>query len=92
MEYALQIAKLQKNCEDVVSSRDEASANVLKLHKDILMAKSKIEQRESMNIQNIKTQAKLDTLEKMWKDILEKQSFTSSSLESIVRTLQTFIQ
>ena len=45
-----------------------------------------------MNTQYIKTQAKLDTLEKMWKDILEKQSFTSSSLEAVVRTLQTFVQ
>ena len=92
----LQMAKLQKNYEDVVSSRDEASAKVVKLHKDMLMAKSKIEQGDQdvklMNTQSIKTQAKLDALEKMWKDILENQSFTSSSLAAVVRTLQTFIQ
>lgn len=92
----LQMAKLQKNYEDVVSSRDEASAKVVKLLKDMLMAESKIEQRDQdvklMNTQSIKTQAKLDALEKMWKDILENQSFTSSSLAAVVRTLQTFIQ
>ena len=62
----------------------------------MLMAKSKIEHGDqdvkSMNTQYIETQTKLDTLENMWKDILEKQSFTFSSLEVVVRTLQIFIQ
>ena len=37
-------------------------------------------------------QAKLDALEKVWKDILEKQSFESSSLGTVVKALQTLIQ
>lgn len=87
---------LQKYYALVVSSEKEASVMMVELNKDILAAEFKIEKGtldvQSINIQYIKTQAKLDTMEKMWKDTVEKLSFTSSSLETVITSLQTLIQ
>jgi hypothetical protein len=60
----LQMANLQENYEKVVSSRDAASRDVTKLRQDLVIANLKLEQGDT---QHIKTQAKLDTMEKMWK-------------------------
>ena len=82
-EMHLQMENVQNDYANLVSSKDEASATIRQLNRDIVTANLKIERRDqdlkSMDTQYMKAQAKIDTLENMLKATLEKPSFTSSS-------------
>lgn len=87
----LQTENFQKEYARVVSSRDEASARILQLNKDMLVTKSRVEKGDQdvklITTQCIKTQAKLDALETMGKDILENCRQNFANLHSAVGLL-----
>ena len=95
-EMHIQMENIQKDYASVVSLKCEASAKIHQLSRDIDAANLKTEQQNEefklMEIQRVKAQAKIDTLENVLKATLQKQSFASSSLETLVGNLQTFIQ
>jgi len=95
-EMRIQMENVQKDYASVVSSKDKASAKIHQLNQDIVKANLRLEKRDqdlkAMDIQYKNAQARIESLENTLKATLEKQSFASSLLEPLVRTLQTMMQ